>query len=84
MIIQSELSAEEFIEKLTSALADKITKSFDNPPEQFVPAEKIAEYFGVKLCTIYKWNRLGCPRTHSKPEKYKISQVEKWRIKIEG
>lgn len=70
----------EALEYLADKLAIKIVER-QSLPEQWVDIKRVAEVFAVDTPTIYRWNRLGCPRAHTKPERYKISEVERWRAK---
>lgn len=71
----------EAIDFLAERLAIKIVER-QSLPENWVDIKTVADTFNVSVQTVYGWNRLGCPRAHSKPERYKLSQVEKWREKI--
>lgn len=73
----SEIDADDFIQKLADALADRIVKA-NNADEPALPIEQIAERFGVEVRTIYDWNVQGCPHTKTNPTRYFISEVKEW------
>lgn len=77
VLLQSEISADDFINRLADALADRIVKA-NNVEEPALSIEQIADRFGVEVRTIYDWNVQGCPHTKTKPAKFYLSEVKEW------
>jgi hypothetical protein len=77
VLLQSEISADDFINRLADALASRIIDA-KNTPEKMVGISVVAAHFGVSVNTVYAWNSQGCPHTNNKPVLYKISAVEEW------
>ena len=56
-----------------------INDAFDNPRETFLKREETAQYLGVSLMTLYRWEKQGIltPVRFGGALRYKMSDIEK-------